>query len=170
MRLHQHQFFLGNFQMLNHQRNYFGMVFFSSFPQVTNGGQMRVIWGGSKLHRDDRHSQWLTGEVKVGRLWKIFPRPNHHVGGWGKRAGSDTPDDQILSSDKKDVKTNIKCHSTSTSRKTVPGFVTKLCSALKIIEDYDDGVNNSPNGEDYDEDNLMDNFLVFGHFTVNCVN
>ena len=54
----------------------------------------------------------------------------------------------------KDVKTNIKCHSTSTSRKTVPGFVTKLCSALKIIEDYDDGVNNSPNGEDYDEDNF----------------
>ena len=45
MRLHQHQFFLGNFQMLNHQQNYFGMVFFSSFPQVTNGGQMRVIWG-----------------------------------------------------------------------------------------------------------------------------
>ena len=118
MRLHQHQFFLGNFQMLNHQQNYFGMVFFSSFPQVTNGGQMRVI-RGSKLHRDDRHSQWLTGEVKVGRLWKIFPRPNHHVGGWGKRAGSDTPDDQILSSDKKDVKTNIKCHSTSTSRKIV---------------------------------------------------
>ena len=58
------------------------------------------------------------------------------------------------SSDKKDVKTNIKCHSTSTSRKIVPGFVTKLCSALKIIEDYDDGVNNSPNGEDYDEDNF----------------
>ena len=56
MRLHQHQFFLGNFKMLNHQRNYFGMVFFSSFPQVTNGGQMRVI-RGSKLHRDDQHSQ-----------------------------------------------------------------------------------------------------------------
>ena len=36
----------------------------------------------------------------------------------------------------------------------MPGFVTKLCSALKIIEDYDDGVNNSPNGEDYDEDNF----------------
>ena len=90
----------------------------------------------------------------MGRLWKIFPRPNHHVGGCGKRAGSDTPDDQILSSDKKDVKTNIKCHSTSTSRKIVSGFVTKLCSALKIIEDYDDGVNNSPNGEDYDEDNF----------------
>ena len=67
MRLHQHQFFLGNFQMLNHQQNYFGMVFFSSFPQVTNGGQMRVIWGEGGGCRGDPNYIEMTGTVSDSR-------------------------------------------------------------------------------------------------------
>ena len=71
------------------------------------------------------------------------------------------------SSDKKDVKTNIKCHSTSTSRKIVAfkslvlsQFKWRDCFVLthirKIIKDYTMTMVSiiHQNGEDYYEDNF----------------